>query len=322
MFRLMSEVGFCSNHGRLSQRYVTRIGALMLLLVMTLITILCGTVAQASGRYDGGLVLSGALPVRIAVNQSYNAVLSVSGGNSPYQFSVVSGVLPPGVSLNSKTGSFTGQPTTAGNYTFVVGVTDKPNSGEGRSPTWSPSRKVAKAAGSRLVSLPSNATLSSGGTQQFTATVTGTSNTAVTWSATAGSIGSNGLYTAPVVNSTSYATVTATSQEDSSQSASAAVTINPLRDNPLSKSLLSSLPHRAAGTNLQRSFLGLGRNATVRLEPDFRQSSPGNLAECWRGFDGHADYGRNVQLLGNGDGRHRQNGDGYIRPHRRGQHWL
>src|SRR2546429_130321 len=52
---------------------------------------------------------------------------------------------------------------------------------------------------------PTSATVGAGGTQQFTATVTNTNNTAVTWqvngvpggNATAGTISSAGLYTAP-----------------------------------------------------------------------------------------------------------------------------
>lgn len=43
---------------------------------------------------------------------------------------------------------------------------------------------------------PATVTLAPGDTQQFTATVTGTTNTAVTWSASGGTITSNGLYTA------------------------------------------------------------------------------------------------------------------------------
>jgi hypothetical protein len=43
---------------------------------------------------------------------------------------------------------------------------------------------------------PATTTLQPGQTRQFTATVTGTSNTAVVWSATGGEISSSGLYTA------------------------------------------------------------------------------------------------------------------------------
>ena len=76
-----------------------------------------------------------------------------------------------------------------------------------------------------------SATISTAGTQQFTATVTGTSNTAVTWSVNSttggssnvGTVSSSGLYTAPAQFG-SY-TVTATSVADTSKNASAAVTV-------------------------------------------------------------------------------------------------
>jgi hypothetical protein len=74
---------------------------------------------------------------------------------------------------------------------------------------------------------PSSVTLGALMTQSFSAVVSGNSNTAVTWSLGAGSVGSvdvNGLYTAP--NSTSgTATVIATSAADSTKSASATVTL-------------------------------------------------------------------------------------------------
>lgn len=81
---------------------------------------------------------------------------------------------------------------------------------------------------------PTTATVPGGATQQFTATVTGASNTAVTWSAggvvggnsTVGTIDSTGLYTAPTtVPNPSNVTVTATSVADGVTSASATVTV-------------------------------------------------------------------------------------------------
>jgi hypothetical protein len=74
---------------------------------------------------------------------------------------------------------------------------------------------------------PTAATVASGGAQQFTATVTGSTNTAVTWTATAGSISSSGLLTAPTVSAKTTVTVTATSQADTTQTASAPVTVTP-----------------------------------------------------------------------------------------------
>ena len=72
---------------------------------------------------------------------------------------------------------------------------------------------------------PTGATVSSGGTMQFTDTVTGTSNTAVNWTASAGTVSSAGLFTAPSVTSTTTIEVTATSVADPTKSAAAAVTV-------------------------------------------------------------------------------------------------
>jgi hypothetical protein len=47
-----------------------------------------------------------------------------SGGTPPYTFSVWTGSLPPGLTLNPKTGTLSGTPTTVGNYSFSVAVKD------------------------------------------------------------------------------------------------------------------------------------------------------------------------------------------------------
>jgi PKD repeat protein len=72
---------------------------------------------------------------------------------------------------------------------------------------------------------PTLTTVSSGGTRQFTATVANSTNQAVIWTATAGTISSAGLFTAPVVLTNTTITVTASSVADPSKSASATVTV-------------------------------------------------------------------------------------------------
>jgi hypothetical protein len=73
---------------------------------------------------------------------------------------------------------------------------------------------------------PNTATVASGGTEQFSAQVTNTGNTAVTWSATSGTVSTTGLFTAPTVTTTKTVTVTATSAADNTKSSSATVTVN------------------------------------------------------------------------------------------------
>jgi len=70
---------------------------------------------------------------------------------------------------------------------------------------------------------PTSASVQVGGMQQFSATVTGTSNAGVSWSATGGTISSAGLFTAG--SSAGTFGVTATSLADGTKSAQAAVTI-------------------------------------------------------------------------------------------------
>lgn len=74
---------------------------------------------------------------------------------------------------------------------------------------------------------PSSGSVSSAATLQFTAQVTNTSNPAVTWSASPGTISSGGLYTAPSVTSTTSAVVTATSVAQKSASATASLSVTP-----------------------------------------------------------------------------------------------
>jgi len=71
---------------------------------------------------------------------------------------------------------------------------------------------------------PTSTSLQSSGQQQFTAYVSGTSNTSVTWSASGGTINSAGLYTAPLLAGT-Y-TVQTVSVADPSKSASASVAVS------------------------------------------------------------------------------------------------
>jgi hypothetical protein len=238
-----------------------RLSLLVLMLAIALATTSCGSVAQAASSTNNEsprtLNLAGSLPGG-AVNEPYNAVLAVGGGSSPYHFSVKTGALPPGVILNPSTGTFSGKPLTPGNYSFEVIVTDSPNLGEGSRSFVIYVGGGVSSGGSVNVSVsPASVTLPSAGKQQFTATVSGTSNTAVVWSATAGAINATGLYIAPTVTTQTNAVVTATSVAEPIKSANASVTIGPVNQQSL-QITTGNLPQAQQGSAYSEVFAATG----------------------------------------------------------------
>ncbi|MGK9086639.1 Ig domain-containing protein, partial [Brucella intermedia] len=66
---------------------------------------------------------TGTLPVPV-YNQAYSAKYKVEGGTGPYKWSVASGELPAGLSLNDDTGELTGTVKASGKFSFTIQVTD------------------------------------------------------------------------------------------------------------------------------------------------------------------------------------------------------
>lgn len=54
----------------------------------------------------------------------FSATMAAVGGTGPYRWTLSSGALPPGLTINALNGIISGQPTTAGNYGFTVRATD------------------------------------------------------------------------------------------------------------------------------------------------------------------------------------------------------
>ena len=55
---------------------------------------------------------------------SFSSATGITGGTAPFTWSIVSGALPPGLTLNSMTGVISGVPTSAGTFSFTIQVKD------------------------------------------------------------------------------------------------------------------------------------------------------------------------------------------------------
>jgi Putative Ig domain len=171
---------------------------------------------------------------------SYTATLTATGGTSPYTWSMNSGRLPAGLSL-ANTGTISGTPSSSGNYSFGVRVTDSTSTtGRGRSnKTTAATVTLTVAAASAPVapqalsittsSLPSGAQ----GTAYSNSVVATGGTTPYAWSITSGSLpaglslsSSTGLISGtPTTSGTSSFTATVADAESPAQTKSVNLSI-------------------------------------------------------------------------------------------------
>ncbi|MFI5115777.1 MAG: beta strand repeat-containing protein [Terriglobales bacterium] len=100
------------------------VAALGLTLILCVFLAACGGGSKAATA-SAPVIFESSLPSG-AVNVPYRATVHVTRGTgtSPFTWSITSGSLPPGLSLDSSSGAITGTPTTIVNATFTVQVTD------------------------------------------------------------------------------------------------------------------------------------------------------------------------------------------------------
>jgi hypothetical protein len=83
-----------------------------------------GVAGSGAYTYNSGPALLFPAPPGGEVGVAYSDQLTVTGGTSPFTWSVSSGTLPAGLSLGASTGLLSGTPTAAGTASFTVMVTD------------------------------------------------------------------------------------------------------------------------------------------------------------------------------------------------------
>lgn len=107
-----------------------RAGKIAWMSVALLVAVMVG--AQTTPSPPTNLVVSvgGALSINAismptgTVGVGYSVTFTASGGVPPRTWSVLSGTVPPGLTLNGSTGVLSGTPTAAGTSTFTIQVTD------------------------------------------------------------------------------------------------------------------------------------------------------------------------------------------------------
>ncbi len=100
-------------------------------------------IANEAAALEPVVILTQSLPDGF-VNQAFSTALTASGGLTPYKWSIISGALPTGLTLNTNTGSITGTPTTVGSSSLNVRVEDSGN----------PARTATQAFSLAVSSLP------------------------------------------------------------------------------------------------------------------------------------------------------------------------
>lgn len=185
--------------------------------------------------------------------KQFTATVTGGSGNTSVTWS-----LTPSAGSISSTGLYTAPANIAAQQTITVTAISVADA------TMSATATITLTpVGAVSVSMtPSTAALNDSQTQQFTAAVSGTSNTAVTWSISpfVGSIASSGLYTAPAtIGATQEITVTAASTADTTKTATAVITLKPL----VALTWTASVSTGVSGYNVYRSGVSGGPYAKI-----------------------------------------------------------
>jgi hypothetical protein len=112
----------------LRQALKSRLGRAFILLALAALAPACG----GGGGGGGGVFIKpfgfaiGSLPNATA-NVAYVSVMAAQGGAPPYQWTIISGSLPAGLSMDPSTGTIAGTVGTNGSSSFVVRLTDSAN---------------------------------------------------------------------------------------------------------------------------------------------------------------------------------------------------
>lgn len=157
------------------------------------------TSASKSGPPPALAVTVSSLPAG-TMQSSYSTSLTATGGTKPYSWSLLSGQLPPGLSLNSSSGAISGMPTQVGTFSFSAEVSD------GETPAQTASASLSITIGDQKTPMAISVTaLPNGETgTSYTATLTATGGTTpYSWTLISGTLPAGlGLSSSGVITGT------------------------------------------------------------------------------------------------------------------------
>ncbi len=180
-----------------------------------------------------------------SVSRNYHTNLQATGGQQPYNWSLVSGSLPPGVSFNS--GLIDGIPTNSGTFSFTVQVSDQQarTTNKTLSITINPALQITTGSlppGTNNVFYSANLT-ASGGVQPYTWQVGGSLPAGLNLNTNTGAISGT-----PTGSGTNFFTVLVNDSNGGNTTKNLSIAINSTASNPA--------PY----------FLSLGKNGNGNFE--------------------------------------------------------
>jgi len=195
---------------------------------------------------------------------SYSNLVQASGGTTPYAWSISSGSLPTGLSIDPSSGLISGTPTATGTFKFTATVADAGTPAQTASVALS--IVVAAAAPQALVITTSSMPAGTNGTSYSSALQASGGTSPYAWSITGGSLptglglnATTGLVSGtPTANGTSSFTVTVTDGGSPAQTKSVPLSIVVAAAAPAALTINATLPGGTVNTGYSNAMAATG----------------------------------------------------------------